>query len=75
MINIVFSILPVICFIAGFCFGFKIKTTDKLPEIKTPVQILEEHQEKVKIKEEATKLGAYLDNIDNYPYNQKEIKE
>lgn len=61
--------------IIGFCFGFNLKKTDELPKVKTPVQIFEEHKEKVKVKEEASKLDAYLDNLDNYPYNQKDIKE
>ena len=75
LINLIYTILPIITMIIGFYFGFKIKKTDELPKVKTPVQIFEEHQEKVKIKEEASKLDAYLENIDNYPYNQKTIKE
>ena len=75
MINLIYSLLPVIFFIAGFCFGFNIKKTDELPEIKTPAKIFEEHEEKAKIKKEASKLDSYLENIDNYPYNQKDIKE
>jgi hypothetical protein len=75
MINLLYSLLPVIFFIAGFCFGFNIRKKDELPKIKTPVEVIEEHKEKVKIKEEASKLNAYLENIDNYPHNQKTIKE
>lgn len=75
MINLLYSLLPVIFFIAGFCFGFSIKKTDELPKVKTPVEVFEEHKEKVRVKEENTKWNTYLDNIDNYPYNQKSIKE
>lgn len=75
MINFIYTILPVITMIIGFCFGFSIKKTDELPKVKTPVEVFEEHKEKAKIKEEASKLNDYLENIENYPYNQKKIKE
>lgn len=75
MINLIYTILPVITMIIGFYFGFNLKKTEELPKIKTPIEVFEEHKEKVKVKEEASKLEAYLENIDNYPNNQKSIKE
>lgn len=75
IINLIYTILPIITMIIGFCFGFSIKKTDELPKVKTPVEIIEEHREKAKLKKEATNLDIYMENIDNYPYNQKTIKE
>lgn len=75
MISILQSLIPTIAFVLGFCLGFSIKKEDKLPEIKTPTEIVSDIKEKkeVRIKKEAT--DQYLENIDNYPYNQKDIKE
>ena len=73
MINLVYSIVPVICFIAGLYFGFKIKKTDELPEIKTPAEVIEKKNEEKKAKVIRNETEKYLENIENYPYNQKEI--
>ena len=75
MISIIQNLIPTIAFVLGFCLGFTIKKEDKLPEIKTPTEIVKDVQEKkeVRIKKELT--DQYLENIDNYPYNQKDIKE
>lgn len=74
------NIVPTICFIVGFCLGFSIKKNDKLPEIKTPTKIIkeikEERKEEERKQEEEEKkkeTDIYLENIDNYPYNQKDI--
>ena len=74
MINLIYTILPIITMIIGFYFGFRIRKDDEFPKVKTPAEIVNEHKEKVKVKKEQTKTDAYLENIDNYPYNQKEIK-
>ena len=74
MVNFIFQILPIITFMIGFSFGFTIKRDDKLPEIN-PKKIIEEHKKEVKAEHDKAVLEQYLDNIDNYPYNQKEIKE
>ena len=75
MISIIQNLIPTIAFVVGFCLGFSIKKNDKLPEIKTPTEIVKDIQEQkeVRIKKETT--DQYLENIDNYPYNQKDIKE
>lgn len=75
MINFIFMILPTITFIVGFYFGASIKINEKLPEIKTPKQIIEEKKAEKKEKEAKEAMDTYLENIDNYPNNQKEIKE
>lgn len=80
MINIVYTVLPIITLIMGFYFGFRIGKDKEIPEVKTPVQIVEEHKEKkeerkrkAKQKEDEKELEIYLGNIDRYPYNQVKI--
>ena len=71
--NILVMILPTITFLVGFYFGFNVKG-DKLPEVN-PVKIVEKKkEEKIQEKKKAA-IDQYLENIDNYPNNQKEIKE
>lgn len=75
MINLIVQIIPVISFIVGFCFGFYIKTEHKLPEIKSPTKIIKEKKQEIKEEKKRNIEEQYLENIDNYPYNQKDIKE
>ncbi len=77
--NLIYMILPTITLIVGFYIGFTVKKEDKLPEIKNPVEVI---REDIKVKKqqkqeekESKILDDYMDNIDNYPYNQKDIKE
>lgn len=77
--NLIYMILPTITLIVGFYIGFTVKKEDKLPEIKNPVEVIREDiKEKKQQKQEEKEskiLDDYMDNIDNYPYNQKDIKE
>lgn len=75
MINLISQIIPVITFIAGFSFGFYIKKEDKLPEIKSPAKIIKQKKQEIKEEKKRDIDEQYLENIDNYPYNQKDIKE
>lgn len=75
MINLIYTILPIVSFIIGFSFGFTIKRDDKLPELKTPKQIIEDKKTEKKIEQKKKVLDQYLENIDNYPNYQKDIKE
>lgn len=75
MINLIYTILPIITMMIGFYFGFNLKKEDKLPKLKSPKEIIEEKKEAKKEKQEINELATYLENIDNYPYKQKEIKE
>ena len=77
--NLIYMILPTITLIVGFYIGFTVKKEDKLPEIKNPVEVI---REDIKVKKqqkqeekESKILDDYMDNIDNYPDNQKDIKE
>ena len=82
MINLIYTVLPIITLIVGFYFGFHIGKDKEIPkvEIKTPVEIVEEHKEKKKERARKTKqkqdeeeLEAYLGNLDRYPYDQVKI--
>ena len=77
--NLIYMILPTITLIVGFYIGFTVKKEDKLPEIKNPVEVIREDikvKKQQKQEEKVSKiLDDYMDNIDNYPYNQKDIKE
>lgn len=66
-------IFPVATLIAGFYAGYKIGSDKELPDIKTPTQVKEEKQAKAEAIKEQNEIDAYLDNIENYPYNQKDI--
>jgi len=75
MIN---TILPVICLIIGFYFGFKIGKEKEIPTIN-PVKIVKEEvkqaKEEKKHEREKEVFEQYLENLDSYPNNQKKIKE
>lgn len=75
MINLIYTILPTISLIVGFYIGFTVKKQDKLPEIKTPTKIIKEKKQQREEEKEVEILNAYMENIDNYPDNQKDIKE
>ena len=67
--DILVMILPTITFIVGFYFGFNCKS-DKIPEIN-PIKVVEKKkEEKVQEKRKAVQ-DQYLENINNYPNNQK----
>jgi uncharacterized protein YacL len=75
MIN---SIIPIICLILGFYFGFRIGKEKEIPTIN-PVKIVKEEVEQAKEEKRSKKekeiLEQYIENLDNYPNNQKKIKE
>lgn len=75
MINLIYTVLPTITLIVGFYIGFSINKEDKLPEIKSPIKIIKEKQEQKEKAQEIKALETYMENIDNYPDNQKDIKE
>lgn len=75
MINLIYQIIPIIAFIIGFSFGFTIRKEDKLPEIKSPAKIIKERKQEAEEERKRSIEEQYLENIDNYPNNQKDIKE
>lgn len=76
MINVISTILPIIAMMIGFYFGYRIGKDKEIPEvtIKTPTEIVEEMKESREVREFDKDLQDFMTNIDNYPYNQKEIK-
>ena len=75
MINLIYTILPIVSFIIGFSFGFTIKRDDKLPEFKSPKQVIEQKKTEKKIEQKKKVLDQYLESIANCPSYQKDIKE
>ena len=76
MINLIYVIMPIIAMMVGFYFGYRIGKDKEIPEvtIKTPTEIVEEIKENREIKDFDRDLQDFMGNIDNYPYNQKQIK-
>ena len=76
MINLVYVIMPIIAMMIGFYFGYRIGKDKEIPEvtIKTPTEIVEEMKENKEVRDFDRDLQDFMTNIDNYPYNQKEIK-
>ena len=67
--NLLYSIIPVICLIAGFYFGYKVRGTskeDKLPDVKSPARIIKEHKQKKKEEKELEEVKQWMEEIDNY---------
>lgn len=67
--NLVYSIVPVITLIAGIYIGYKLRGDggkDKLPDIKSPKQIVKEHKEKKIEEQEMEELKDWIEEINNY---------
>ena len=81
MINLIYTLLPIIALMIGFYFGYRIGKDKELPrvEIKTPVQVItekiEEKREKEQAKKDEEEINQYLSNLDNFPNNQRRFKE
>lgn len=81
MINLIYTLLPIIALMIGFYFGYRIGKDKELPkvEIKSPVQAITEHiedkREKAQARKDEEEINQYLSNIDNFPNNQIKFKE
>ena len=69
--SFVYSVMPVICLIAGFYFGYKIRgdsKEDNIPgvELKSPVTIIKEKKQKKKEEKELAEIKDWIEQIDNY---------
>ena len=81
VVNLINQILPVITFIAGLYFGHYLRKYDEIPNI--PKQIKEDikeakeekkNEKKKREMDEKVKVAeTYINNIDNFPHNQKKI--
>ena len=71
--NVVCFILGAICLYAGTRIRQKIDNNEslKLPSIS---ETIEKKKVEKREREERNETQQILDNINNYPYNQKEIK-
>lgn len=77
MINLIYTILPIVCLITGFYFGFKIGKTEDIPsvpeKIRHSIKTAKEENEKKKEGEKLSKALRNLDNYDGTPTSQEEI--
>lgn len=80
MINLIYTILPIIALIVGFYFGYKIGKDKEIPKVElNPVKVIAKNVEDKRTREQAKKdaeeIDTYLSNLDNYPNNQIRFKE
>lgn len=86
MLNLIYHFFTILCLCVGFYFGYTIGKTQRLPKYKSVGKIIRERKKEIerekkeeeKEKELETKFSIteqYLENINNYPNNQKEIIE
>lgn len=73
---IVNSIANILCFLFGAKIGQKIVKgeTIEMPTISNHIEKIKEHREKKEHEIEQNKMQQILENIDNYPNNQVDIK-
>lgn len=84
MINLIYTILTILCLGIGFYFGYKLGKTEKLPTVN-PIKIAEKIEKNVndlketkKEQKKINKLNDILENINTYDgtgKNQKPIKK
>lgn len=82
MFNLIYQLITIICLCIGFYFGYTIGKTQRFPKYKSVGKIIRERKEEMekqkKEKEVENKYSIteqYLENINNYPNNQKKIIE
>ncbi len=68
--EIIRELIPITIFVIGFFMGFKIGKDKELPEIN-PVKVIENKVNELEAKKEISELEEYLENIENYPNNQR----
>lgn len=74
--NVLFSIIPIISLLVGIYVGYKLRGNggeDKLPDLKSPAKIMEEHREKKEerkeleeVKKEIEDTKKWIEEINNY---------
>ena len=79
MINLIYTILTVVCLSAGFYFGFRVGKDSEIPKfkipekVKHPIKTFKEEKEQNKEDEELSKALKNLDNYDGTSLNQEDI--
>ncbi len=67
MIDLIYSILLIVCLSSGFYFGFKIGKTSEMPKISKnivhPIKTIKEQKE---LEKKDSELSKALNNLDNY---------
>lgn len=83
MINLIYTILCIICLCIGFFTGYRLQSDKKIERISIPNPIktvkekMENKKENEKIKEQLEELNKICQNIENYngsSENQEEVK-
>lgn len=82
MFNFIYQFFTILCLCIGFYFGYTIGKTQRLPQYKSVRKIIRERKKEIEREEKEKELETkysiteqYLENINNYPNNQKEIVE
>ena len=80
MINLIYTILPIITLIVGFYFGYRIGKDKEIPKVelnpvKAIVKNVEDKREREQAKKDEQEINDYLSNLDNFPHNQIKFKE
>lgn len=67
--SLIYSIVPIISMIIGIYIGYKLRGDggeDRLPDIKTPTQMIKEHKSEKETEKILKETEAWLKEIDNY---------
>lgn len=82
MFNLISQVIAILYICIGFYFGYKIGKEQRLPKyrsirkiIKDTKQEIKQEKEEEKIENEVSIMEQYMQNINNYPNNQKDIVE
>lgn len=67
--SILFSLITLTAMVIGIYIGYKLRGDggkDKLPDIKSPKKIIEEHKEKAALDAEIEETKKWIEEINNY---------
>lgn len=82
MVNLIYTVLCILCLCIGFFVGFNLQKDVKvLPKVENPIKKIKnkiaEKQEMDNIQEQIEQINTIYENIENYDgtgNNQKELK-
>jgi len=67
--NLLYSIVPVVSMMIGIYAGYKLRGDggkDKLPDIKSPKRIIQEHREIAEEEKELEEIENWIKKINDY---------
>jgi hypothetical protein len=67
--SLVYSLALIISMVIGIYIGYKLRGDggkDRLPDIKSPKQMIKEHKEKKADEQEVEELKDWIEEINNY---------